>query len=933
MRKYFCLLLFIPSLIYAQFYSFGRNKVQYDKFNWKTLKTEHFNIYYYDDFEEIAEIGAQYAEEAYNDHKVKFNHVVTNKIPLIFYNTHNHFEQTNTIPGFIPEGVGGFFEFMKGRVVIPHLGSLEQFRHVIRHELVHVFMTNKIYNILTDHRVPSEKLPPLWFVEGLAEYWSTTWDTQSEMVMRDAVLNGIFVSLKDFDLIYGSYLMYKEGQQFLKFVSEEYGEDKILAMMENFWRFSNFNDVIEFTLGEKINQIDEKWIYKIRQRYFPLYNVNHPHTINSKRITEMGFNFSPRVYTNNSSTEIYFVGNHYGYSSLMKINYKPDSLDTFKPEILIEGERDYQYEAFHLMENSIDVSSSGTIAFTTKSLGKDVIHLYSIQNQEVENTLRFEELVRIKAPKFSKDASKLLFSATDQKGFSDIYLYQINDKVLTRLTNDYYEDLDPVFNPIEDKIIFASDRTSGIFNQKNNLFEYHLASKEIRYLTYVNANISTPLFSPNGKELFFTSDYDGTYNIWKMDYNNSPSNGMNKVSNYLTSVYGFSFLDNNKVITSGFEKFSFQLYSLDICQLSDTLKKYVSFKTNDSPSRWFANKLALNSEYDRMVYENEYNLDYVISQFATDPVYGTRGGAILTLSDLLGNDRYTFMLYNSAEVKSEILKSFNLSISHVSLKERTNFGYGLFNYTGRRYDIRDSDEFYYERVFGGYVSLFYPLSSFQRIETEVSFANSSKDIFEQLISRKAVLLTNSISFVHDNSLWYATGPIDGSRFRLQLAYTTDVKFSNVNYFSVIADYRHYLRLGERTTVAVRGALLYNQGKEARRYLGGGSWDIRGWPMFSLRGEKMWLSSVELRFPLIDRILINFPIFGLGFFNIRGAAYFDAGSAWDTVYKQTYGSLGFGIRVNIFNAFALRYDIGKKIQNNFKSFQETWYYQFFFGWDF
>ena len=154
-------------MINAQFYFFGRNKVQYEDFDWKVIKTDHFNIYYYGEFEEMAEIGAKYAEDAYEEYKVKFNHVVSEQIPLIFYNTHIHFQQTNTQPGFIPEGVGGFFEFLKGRVVIPYMGSLSQFEHVIRHELVHVFMVTKIYNIYTTHRISLERFPELWFVEGL----------------------------------------------------------------------------------------------------------------------------------------------------------------------------------------------------------------------------------------------------------------------------------------------------------------------------------------------------------------------------------------------------------------------------------------------------------------------------------------------------------------------------------------------------------------------------------------------------------------------------------------------------------------------------------------------------------------------------------------------------------------------------------------------
>ncbi|HQF42121.1 MAG TPA: BamA/TamA family outer membrane protein, partial [Ignavibacteriaceae bacterium] len=195
------------------------------------------------------------------------------------------------------------------------------------------------------------------------------------------------------------------------------------------------------------------------------------------------------------------------------------------------------------------------------------------------------------------------------------------------------------------------------------------------------------------------------------------------------------------------------------------------------------------------------------------------------------------------------------------------------------------------------------------------------------------MLSNSVAYVHDNSLWGPSGPIDGSRLLLLLGYTSDIKYSNINYFSVIADYRIYQRLSYQTALALRLGLFYNEGKEARRYFMGGSWDLRGWPRWSIRGEKMWLSSVEFRFPLIDQIIIKFPILDMGFFGIRGATFFDIGSAWDNTYQTTYGSIGAGIRFNLFNVLILRYDIGKKIEKDFTRFQPGLFYQFFFGWDF
>jgi hypothetical protein len=929
-QKYFWLLIFIPQILSAQFYFFGRNKVQYDKFDWKVIHTEHFDIYYYDDFFELAQIGASYAEESYDFLKIKFNHVITNKIPLIFYNTHSHFQQTNTTPGFIPEGVGGFFEFMKGRVVIPYLGSLSQFKHVIRHELVHVFMTNKIYNELYDHRITTERMPPLWFVEGLAEFWSTDWDTQSEMVMRDAVLNGMFVNLKNIESIYGSYLMYKEGQKFLMFVSNYYGEDKVLSIMENFWRFKKFDEVIEFTLNEKIDVIDEHWQYEIRKDYFPLYQKSYPQNILSKKITSHGYNFAPKIFDNNGRKEIYFIGNYNGYTSLMKLDCKPDSDDFVEPEVLIEGEKEQQFESFHLMEKSIDVSKNGIVAFITFSKGKDVIHLYSIKDKAIQETLQFDFLIRIKNPSFSKSGNEIVFTATDQKGYSDLFIYNLQSKELIRITDDYYDDIDPIFSLDESKIIFSSDRTDGIFKRKYNLFEIDIQSREIKYLTYVNANINYPQISPNGKEIFFNSDYDGVYDMWKM--NNSDSTlGMTKVSDFITSVYGFTFINDETLITSAFEKFSFNFYEFPLKEINR--KKFVQFNFENVGTSWKEETIQLDAQRDIVRYKKDYTLDYAVSQFVADPVYGNQGGAFLTLSDMLGDDRYVFYIYNTAEVQSEILKNFNVAISRISLKDRTNFGYGIFHFSGRRYDIRESNEYFYERIFGGYISLYYPFSTFTRLEAEMSVANSDKELIGNFLSRKALLVSNSLSFVQDNAIWLATGPIDGSRFRVLLGYTSDVRYSNVNYYSFLIDYRKYFRIGLRSSIATRTAFYINEGKESRRFIAGGSWDLRGWPRFSIRGQKLWLASAELRFPLIDQITINFPIFGLGFFNIRGATYLDFGSAWDNKYKETLGSVGLGLRMNLFNVIALRYDIGKKLQNNLSTFQKGLFYQFFFGWDF
>ena len=114
---------------------------------------------------------------------------------------------------------------------------------------------------------------------------------------------------------------------------------------------------------------------------------------------------------------------------------------------------------------------------------------------------------------------------------------------------------------------------------------------------------------------------------------------------------------------------------------------------------------------------------------------------------------------------------------------------------------------------------------------------------------------------------------------------------------------------------------------------GGSWDLRGYPRWSLRGKKLWLTSGELRFPFIDQLGIKFPFASIGLGSLRGALFFDAGSTWDKKYVETLGSIGFGFRWNLGGILVLRYDIGKRIENNFTRLQSGLFQQFFFGWDF
>jgi WD40 repeat protein len=928
----FAVLIAATDAAEAQFYYFGRNKVQYTEFRWQVLKTDHFDIYFYPEMRELAERGAAFAEQAYKDLEQKFNHSIANRIPLIFYSSHLHFQQTNVTPGFIPEGVGGFFEFLKGRVVIPSNGSTEQFDHVIRHELVHVFTMSKINRILLDHRQTQDRTPPLWFTEGLAEYWSTQWDTQAEMVLRDAVLSNYVVPLASMDRIYGSFLMYKEGQQICEFIATRYGEEKLLLLFENFWKAPTFSQVMKETIGKTYEEFDEEWLYYLKKRYYPVLDESDLPSGVTTRIVDDGFNNKPVYFAHRGKRELYYIGNYTGYMNVYRVNLDEEKPD---PEVVIEGETSDEFEAFHPFQSKLDISRDGTLAFVTKSGENDVLHLYNIPSEELAETIRFKSLVVLGSPSWSPDGKRIVFSSIDKTGNNDLFLFEVASRNLVKLTNDFYDDRDPAWSPDGTTIVFSSDRTPYGRNGIYNLFTFDLATHSIRYLTFGPENYYAPAWSKDGRWLAFTSDRDGAQNIWMMDMRTDEGRRtMRKVTSFSTAAFDPAWGEKEEMYFASFENFSFRLRSID-----DVIKRYDSSSTvhrfvfQHEGKHWTASKLEGESVVGKFDYKGDYQLDIAQSQISVDPVFGTAGGAALAMSDVLGNDLYYFLVYNTAQASSELLESFNIAMSRISLGKRTNYAYGIFHFSGNRYDLTDPDIFYYERSFGGYFALSYPLSKFRRLEGNVTVSNSDKDIYTGELPRRALLVSNAFSFVWDNSLWGPTGPLDGNRLKLTLAYTSDVQYSNVNYYTIIADYRTYQRMGNRAAFASRFNVWYNEGREARRFFMGGSWDLRGWKRWSIRGQKLWITSHELRFPFIDQLGIRFPFGGITFGSIRGALFADFGGAWDRKYIDTKGSVGTGVRMNFGGVLVLRYDIGKRIEKNLTKFQKGIFHQFFFGWDF
>ena len=224
-----CLTIFLlvsaTSPAHAQY--FGRNKVQYKDFKFEVLKTDHFDVYFYQEERENAARVARMAERWYTRLSKIFEHEMHTRQPLMLYASHPDFEQTNVVGGMIGEGTGGVTEGLKRRVVLPLAGTLAETDHVLGHELVHAFQ----YDLSAQRASGGNagggiEALPLWFVEGLAEYLSIgPVDAHTAMWLRDATRQEELPRIKDLDN--GQFFPYRWGQAVWAYVGGKYGDDLI----------------------------------------------------------------------------------------------------------------------------------------------------------------------------------------------------------------------------------------------------------------------------------------------------------------------------------------------------------------------------------------------------------------------------------------------------------------------------------------------------------------------------------------------------------------------------------------------------------------------------------------------------------------------------------------------------------------------------------
>jgi len=519
------LVLSMPLFGAAQ--DFGKNKVQYKSFNWSYLQTSHFDIYFYEGEEDLAYFAAEQSEYACQQIKKDFRHEIRKRVPIILYKSHNDFQQTNVILEMLEEGVGGFTEFFKNRVVMPFTGSYEDYRHVLHHELTHAVMIDMLYGGGVGSLVRRQHFfsPPLWFVEGLAEYESLGWEKDADMFMRDATISGY---LQPLPYVRG-FLLYKEGQSAVRYIANRYGGEKIGEILGKARLHRNMEKALKSSIGMGVEGLDEEWRKAQRVIYWPEIARRQEARDFARQLTDhtkdgSGFNLRP-AFSPQGKTLVFF-SNKSDYTDI----YLLSAIDGQVLGRLVKGERSGGLESLRNFRSSIGWSPDGSkIAFVAKSGGGDALYLLRVQDRKVIKKYCFP-MDLISSPSWSSPGDQIVFSGLDD-GYSDLYLLQIETGKLVRLTEDRYDDAEPAWSPDGNRIAFSSDRPPTMQEEADTAFVYghydifimDLPDGGIQPAVLAEGQQRSPTWSPQGDKLCYTSDENGISNLYIIDLESEES--------------------------------------------------------------------------------------------------------------------------------------------------------------------------------------------------------------------------------------------------------------------------------------------------------------------------------------------------------------------------------------------------------------------------
>lgn len=773
------------------FSQFGKNKVQYQDFDWKYIESKNFDVYYNDGSKYLATYSAIKAEEALAIIQKQLNFKINKRIVFVVYDTHNEFQQTNVISSFMPEGVGGVTELFKNRVVVPFQGTYAQLRHVIHHELIHAVLNDLLYGGTFQSSVSAGRQIdfPIWMNEGLAE-WSSIggMNTHTDMFMRDLTISELLPPLQ----YLGGYLSYRAGQTFYWYIADKYGDARVGDLVNRMRLSPSIDVAFKSTFNIGLKEFSEQWEKDLKKYYWTdldIFDSPEDFSVELTDHKEEGnfYNSSPTISPDGE--KMAFISDRDGTFSI----FVQDLNNREKIEEIVSSFREQDFEDLNLLTPGISWNPDGSkIVVSAKSGGEDALFIVDALSGDYDK-LTFG-IKSISSVEWSPDGNSLAFIGT--KGpQSDIYVYKIDKDRLVNITDDLFSDMEPVWSNDSETIYFISDREDNIKNTQNlnfnmwdinpdftDLYKINVGTKIIERLTYDPEYQKTSLaISSDNSKLLFVSDKNGIGNIYQL---NLQTGEIQPKTNSLNGITQLSLAkDESKLLFSVLINGGYDIYmirypfdkelemrelpltklrekAMEEKKITENLIKDIDNSENDEDfisygpfDISFDNQQVVKPNYDAIMqdpglladgnsgdrytdtifvekdYKVEFSPDVVLGNPGYSTYWGFQGVTQMLFSDVMGDHQ----MYLQANLLLD-LRNSSFLFSYYYLPKVIDYTLSAYHSAGFVYLWDDANivqrpvrSLYRFRNWGASIFSAYPFDMFNRVEWGLSWMNISKE--------------------------------------------------------------------------------------------------------------------------------------------------------------------------------------------------------------
>jgi Tol biopolymer transport system component len=893
------LLLALPTSANAQY--FGRNKVQYDQFEFEKFRTDRFEIYFYDEEREAVFDAARMAERWYERHSQTFLREFDGRKPLIFYANDADFQQTNAISGTIGQGTGGVTESLKERVIMPLTGLYSETDHVLGHELVHSFQYD--IGLSKEDTVQfSFGLLPLWMIEGTAEYLSVGRnDAHTAMWLRDAALRDDLPTIDDLSNGY-KYFPYRYGQAYMAYIGGKYGDAAVANLFKVGGRVG-LDSAFVYALGIKPDSLSKEWIQAVKDAYLPLAEGRTPADSAGRPVvsdrTSGSMNIAPALSPDGKW--VAFLSE----KDLFQVNLFIADTETGEIVKSLKGTRSNpHFDAIRFISSAGSWAPDGRkFAFITFVDGDNELSILDWTSGRITRRIAVDGVTAMTNPSWSPDGSSIAFSGMNG-GISDIYVFDVASGDVRQLTDDRFGDLQPTWSPDSKTIAFASDR--GRYGTNFETLDY--APLRLSFVDVETGTLKTivpfddaihvnPQYSPDGRSVFFISDQDGFKDVYRYDLT---ADLVYRVTNVQTGISGITSMSpalsvaaqSGRMAYSVFRNNEYTIFSLEADETDGTIVE-VQDREFASEARTLPPKYARDAglvasylddpgrglpdptDYEVDDYSARLKLDYVAPPTLGVSVggpfgSGVAGGIGLFFSDMLGNHNLTVVGQANGTVKD-----IGAQVAYLNQKNRLNWGAsaGHIPYLilstrasliGNTYEVEQLRQRIYIDQIGALAS--YPFSTTRRLELSGGLVrygfdyeierytqdlfNFRRDVIDVPAPDPIFFASSSLAYIGDFSFFGFTSPIQGGRYRIEVSPFVGTE----SFVRLVGDYRRY-HFMKPFTFAVRGLHVGNYfakedspgqtGIFTQEYLGYGNSIsfVRGYSYYSLDPEECVLNGI------------------------------------------------------------------------------------------